>query len=143
MRLFFLFPLTTGLISGYLCKKSADEMAYLTGTATVVSLILTLVLAPWQVQLLVLGVTIFATRKLLLKNASKSKSDSIAQSDRPQVETSSVSTKKNVAAEIRGMYRGTPWISSQAKIPAPQPDPAQIKYRGASIVPGKKVSSEQ
>jgi membrane protein implicated in regulation of membrane protease activity len=132
MRLFFLLPLTTGLISGYLCKKSADEMAYLTGTATVVSLILTLVLAPWQIQLLILGVTIFVTRKLLLKNASKSESNSIAQSDRAQIETSGVSTENDASSEIRGMYRGAPWISDRAKTPAPQPNPANLKYRGAS-----------
>lgn len=132
MQLFFLLPLTTGLISGYLCKKSADEMAYLTGTATVVSVILTLVLAPWQIQLLILGVTIFATKKLLLKNASKSEPNVIAHSDRPQVETSDVSTENDATAEIKGMYRGAPWISDRAKIPAPQPNPANLKYRGAS-----------
>jgi hypothetical protein len=132
MRLFFLLPLTTCLISGYLCKKSADEMAYLTGTATVVSLILTLVLAPWQIQLLILGMTIFATRKLLLKNASKSESNLTAQSD------PGISNENDATAEIRGMYRGAPWISNQAKTPAPQPDPTNLKYRGAGVVPDKK-----
>ena len=140
MRLFFLLPLATSLISGYLCMRSADEMAYLTGTATVASLILTLVLAPWQVQLLVLGVTIFGTRKLLLKNAAKNETNVLTQSDRPQLETG-VSTENDIA-EIRGMYRGAPWMSDRAKIPAPQPDPTHLKYRGANVVPEKKVSSE-
>ena len=134
MRLLFLLPLTTSLISGYLCKKSDDEMAYLTATATVVSLILTLVLAPWQVQLMVLGVTIYVTRKLLSKNAAKNEFNLIAPSDRPQLETSGVSTENNATSEMRGMYRGAPWTSKQAKTPAPQPDPANLKYRGA---PGK------
>ena len=145
MHWIFLLPFVTCIASGYLCKKSADEMAYLTGTAAVVSLILTLILAPWQIQLLILGITIFGTKKLLLKNLSKSESNlvnsSITQSDRPQVEIPSISTESDVAAEVKGMYRGAPWISSQTKTPAPQPDPTNLRYRGASVVPAK--SSEQ
>ena len=145
MRLLFLLPLTTSLLSGYLCKKSADEMAYLTGTATVVSLILALILAPWQIQLLILCVTIFGTKKLLLKNLSKSESNStaqsITQSDRPQIAIPSISSENDAVAEVKGMYRGAPWLSSQEKTPAPQPDPANLKYRGASVV--KQESREQ
>jgi len=139
----FLLPFITCIASGYLCKKSADEMAYLTGTVAVVSLILTLILAPWQIQLLILGITIFGTKKLLLKNLSKSESNLITQTDRPPIEIPSISTENDVVAEVKGMYRGAPWISSQAKTPAPQPDPANLKYRGANVVPEKKVSSEQ
>lgn len=142
MHWIFLLPLVTCIASGYLCKKSADEMAYLTGTAAVVSLIFTLILAPWQIQLSILGVTIFGTKRLLLKNLSKSESNSIAQSiaqsDRPYIEIPAISGESDVAAEIKGMYRGAPWISSQEKIPAPQPNPTNIKYRGASVVPGKQ-----
>lgn len=68
MHLNFLLPLMTGLVSGYMFQKSADEMAYLTGVIALVSLILSLILAPWQIQLLVLGLVIHTTRKLLQKN---------------------------------------------------------------------------
>lgn len=68
MHLFFLIPLTTALVSGYIFQKSADEMAYLTGIVALISLFFSLVLAPWQIQLLVLGGVIYTTRKLLQEN---------------------------------------------------------------------------
>ncbi len=73
MALSFLIPLFTGLITGYIFKKCADEIAYLAGLFAIVSLILSLVLAPWQVQLLLLIVVLIATKKLLLQNEYKLK----------------------------------------------------------------------
>ena len=71
MHLTFLIPLTTSLISGYIFQKSADEMAYLTGLLTIVSLVFSLIIAPWQIQLLILGFVLISTRKLLQKNEYK------------------------------------------------------------------------
>ena len=75
MHLFFLIPLITALLTSYIFKKSSDEMAYLTGIITLVSLILCLVLAPWQLQLLVLGLVLFSTKKLLQQNESRMQSE--------------------------------------------------------------------
>jgi hypothetical protein len=71
MHLFFLIPLLTALLTSYIFQKSSDEMAYLTGIITVVSSILCLALAPWQLQLLVLGIVFLSTRKLLRQNESR------------------------------------------------------------------------
>ncbi len=68
MNLTFLIPLTTCLVCGYVFKKCADEMAYLTGSVTIVSLILSIIIAPWQIQLLVLAYVMFSTKKLLQIN---------------------------------------------------------------------------
>lgn len=68
MHLLFLIPLITCLATGYFFQKSADEMAYLTGSVTLISLILSLVLAPWQIQLLVLMLVIISTKRLLRQN---------------------------------------------------------------------------
>ncbi len=68
MHLFFLIPLMTGLASGYIFKNCADEMAYLTGVITVISLTLSLVLAPWQIQLLILMLVMASTKRLLRQN---------------------------------------------------------------------------
>lgn len=68
MHLFFLIPLMTCLASGYIFKSCADEMAYLTGTITVVSLVLSLILAPWQLQLLILMFVMTSTKRLLRQN---------------------------------------------------------------------------
>jgi prepilin signal peptidase PulO-like enzyme (type II secretory pathway) len=68
MHLLFLIPLTTAIVSGYLFNKATDEIADLTGLVAVFSLILFLVLAPWQLQLLVLLLVLSSTRRLLLRN---------------------------------------------------------------------------
>ncbi|WP_445636585.1 hypothetical protein NSTC745_01510 [Nostoc sp. DSM 114161] len=71
MALFFLIPLCTALATGYLFKKSTDEIAYLAGVFAAISLILSLVLAPWQIQFALLIVVFAITNKLLQENDSK------------------------------------------------------------------------
>jgi len=73
MVLSFLIPLFTGLITGYISKKSADEIAYFVGIFAVISLIISLVLAPWEIQVLLLIVVLIATKKLLQQNEYKLK----------------------------------------------------------------------
>jgi len=73
MALSFLIPLFTGLITGYIFKKGVDEIAYFAGILAVISLIISLVLAPWQIQLLLLIVVLITTQRLLEKNEYKMK----------------------------------------------------------------------
>lgn len=68
MNLMFLIPLSISLLSGYLFKKSADEMAYLTGIGTIVCGLLAVILAPWQLQLLILGFVFLSTKNRLQQN---------------------------------------------------------------------------
>jgi hypothetical protein len=68
MPMFFLLPLVAGIATGYISKKCQDEVAYLIGTFTVLSLVLSLVLAPWQIQALLLIVVLASTNKLLRRN---------------------------------------------------------------------------
>ncbi len=65
MPLFFLIPLFTGLATGYLSKKCNDEVAYLIGLFTIISFVLSLVLAPWQIQFVLLILIIISTNRLL------------------------------------------------------------------------------
>jgi hypothetical protein len=67
MPLFFLIPLFTGLITGYFLNKKNDEIGYIAGVLTAISLIFSLILAPWQVQLGLLVVVLFGSKKLLQK----------------------------------------------------------------------------
>ncbi|MHC5728888.1 MAG: hypothetical protein ACYTXY_33185 [Nostoc sp.] len=71
MPLFFLIPLCTALATGYLFKKSTDEIAYLAGVFAAISLILSLVLAPWQIQFGLLIIVLIITNRLLQENKSK------------------------------------------------------------------------
>lgn len=68
MPMFFLVPLVAGIATGYISKKCQDEIAYLTGIFTVLSLVLSLVLAPWQIQALLLILVLAGTNKLLRRN---------------------------------------------------------------------------
>lgn len=65
MHLGFLIPLFTGLVAGYFWKHYGDEVAKLLGVACVISLILSLVLAPWQFQVLLLIAVFMGTSKFL------------------------------------------------------------------------------
>lgn len=69
MHLVFLIPLTTAILASFIFKDPTDnEIGYLTGLATIVGLILSLVLAPWQLQLLVLIFVTIVTGRLLRQN---------------------------------------------------------------------------
>ena len=67
MPLFFLLPLCTGLFSSYVCKRCQDEIGQLAGVVAAISLIISLVLAPWEIQLLLLLIVLLVTPKLLWK----------------------------------------------------------------------------
>ncbi|MEH2455592.1 hypothetical protein [Nostoc sp.] len=71
MPLFFLIPLCTALATGYFFQKSTDEIAYLAGVFAAISFILSLVLAPWQIQFGLLMIVLIITNKLLQENESK------------------------------------------------------------------------
>ncbi|AKG23555.1 hypothetical protein [Calothrix sp. 336/3] len=65
MPLFFLIPLSMGLVTGYVYQKTTDEIGQLIGIVAVISLVLSIVLAPWQIQLSLLAVVLISTKKLL------------------------------------------------------------------------------
>jgi predicted membrane protein len=65
MALFFLVPLLTGLVGGYIFKKCTDEIGYFVGIFAALCFALSLVIAPWQVLLLLLLVILITTHKLL------------------------------------------------------------------------------
>jgi predicted membrane protein len=71
MALFFLIPLCTALATGYFFKKSSDEISYIAGVFAALSLILSLVLAPWQIQFGLLIIVFITTNRLLQENDSK------------------------------------------------------------------------
>lgn len=68
MPLFFLMTLVTGVITGYLFKRNDDEITYIAGILTAVIFIVSLVLAPWQIQFGMLIFVVIVSNKLLKKN---------------------------------------------------------------------------
>ncbi|MGI2907521.1 hypothetical protein [Tolypothrix sp. VBCCA 56010] len=73
MTLSFLIPLFTSLITGYIFKKGVDEIFYFAGILAVISIVISLVLAPWQIQLLLLIAVLISTQILLEQNEYKMK----------------------------------------------------------------------
>jgi hypothetical protein len=69
----FLIPLIIGLTSGYFFQKSTDETGYLAGAFAIVSFLISIVLAPWEIQLLLLVFVLFVTQKLLQQSNRKIK----------------------------------------------------------------------
>ncbi len=68
MPLFFLITLFTGVMTGYLFKKNDDEITNIAGVLTAVIFIISLVLAPWQIQLGLLMFVFIVSNKILKKS---------------------------------------------------------------------------
>lgn len=71
MVLAFLIPLVTALISGYFFKRSTDEIGYLAGGIAIISFVISLILAPWEIQVFLLVAVLISTQKLLQQNDYK------------------------------------------------------------------------
>jgi chromate transport protein ChrA len=91
MDLYFLIPLCSGLITGYIFKKCADEIGYLTGIFAAIFLVFSLIFAPWQILLLLLVGMLLVTKKLLEENKYKIIQDEIQQIKRMKREQSATS----------------------------------------------------
>jgi hypothetical protein len=73
MPLFFLIPLSICVITGYIFNRCSDEVGYLSGLFAIISLVLSLILAPWEIQVLLLVVVLVSAKKLLQQNEYKLK----------------------------------------------------------------------
>ncbi len=134
---FFLIPLLTALVAIYITHNSDAEISYLTGAVTVFSLILSLILAPWELQLLILMVVIVWSRQLWLKGEKKN----VSETEKPEKkeannlvsnESSNFSDKNNEDSLVR-KYRGISWKKTDSQSPVVPPTKANLKYRGISI----------
>jgi len=115
MSLLFIIPLGIFLIAAYLFKQLANEMAYLAAAIALVSLFVTLCLAPWQIQVLLLILVI-------LSNHRRSSS-----SPQPVIE-SSVPDENNVKL----VYRGVNYDLAPAQVEVTE-DEVIGKYRGQAL----------
>jgi|GEM_PF-908730 len=166
MRLFFLLPLTIGIGALFISRKSASKVTPIADLVAVTSLLVSLVSAPWELQLAILAIAIGSTRFLfrspansedagadpdLVTDAAPAGSDGVeiattkyrgvsytpASSD--AVSASGFGEEKGA---IAGKYRGTTWSASPTQsVPDPHPHVA-LKYRGIRIPASKTPSSQ-
>lgn len=143
MQLFFLIPLAIVPVALFIFKNSADEMAYLSAAISVVGLILSLVLAPWQIQIFLLAVVAIATRKLWL--SAQRQEESLPEKDiklsyRGLNYEHNPPEVKLTGDEIKGKYRGQVWKSPIVEEPTIIEPTFTLKYRGASVNYQKSVT---
>ena len=130
----FVISLAIALIAFYLCQKSADEMAYLCGVISVVSLIVSLVLAPWQLKLLLLVLALISQRWWFSRNSRMElqPNQPIKLSDRENYQPTTPTTKV-VEREMTRQYRGQVCKPSNPEQPNASELTYELKYRGAGI----------
>jgi Domain of unknown function (DUF4278) len=155
----FLIPLAIGLVAAYIAKKSNDDLAYLGIVIAIFSLILGLVLAPWQVQLFLFVLVIVGARQLWQPSSSNSRSEEFTAEtiDQNTVTPSpektrsasnktegtmlrtyrgvsyevSVASETKTPKEIGGTYRGKPWATrNQPTLDEALISYSELKYRG-------------
>lgn len=144
MRLIFLIPLTTGLLVGHIAQKSADEIAYLTGAFALINLLLSLILAPWQIQLLLLILVILTARQFWLKLEARIQPDALEKEEPTQVGIfndatatgATTNSTPNQANKVVRQYRGVSYETNSPTIPLADTEKVG-KYRGKSLPVGQ------
>ncbi|MEG3435528.1 DUF4278 domain-containing protein [Pannus brasiliensis CCIBt3594] len=140
MPYLFLLPLCLAVGMVYLARNSSDEIAYLSTLVAVGSLLFSLILAPWEIQLLIL-IAVVAIVTVLWKRSGEEGEGAI---ESPVEETTGEKIYRGVSytetpaeevpeIEVEGKYRGASVkISNTRSIAAPIRSSA-LKYRGASV----------
>lgn len=129
MTVLFLVPLAIALISVYIYENSAEEMSYLTAITAIISLFVTLAIAPWQVQILLLLVALLSSQWLLSQYQRRNQ----AQEQTLATPAKTVETATETPAKL--IYRGQSYDYSPDKVTGttiePQiSQPTKLIYRG-------------
>ena len=115
MTLYFIIPVAIVLLATYIFKNSADEIAYLSAAIAVVALLVALIVAPWQLKLVLLSIVALTSTKLWFPSRQpKTASSSNLLAENSPLE--SLATKSEQETEnpptnlfnpwIKGSYRG-------------------------------------
>lgn len=137
MHWLFLIPLTTGLCATWFCQKSPELLTYLMGIISVVSFILSLVLAPWQVQLLILLFVVVSFRRIWLQAENTLE----PFGEKKKVEPKSIQPQKRASETITPedknvwKYRGVSYSPPEGQAKT-QEGAIAGKYRGATWTKG-------
>ena len=84
MRFSFVIPLFVALVSTYIYRKADDEISYLTGTVIAVCILLSVILAPWELQVVILAIAIILAKSLWNRIEQQREEDAEGNSSRPQ-----------------------------------------------------------
>ncbi len=124
----FLIPLGMSAIAFWLYKRSPDEMAYLAAVIAIVSLLVSLVLAPWQVQLLLLAILALSARQFSLSPDLSTGAPLENPIQDREDETNPVTDAERIAL----CYRGRDYEVNSVKVETIERE-IQGQYRGAPV----------
>lgn len=141
MSLWFLVPSAICGVAAYLYPRLTDEPSYICAGLAVVMFPLALVLAPWEVQLLLLlGVLMVARSVLQARTTPNPEPELAGLSDHPseQATDSHAALQSETEAIDNGdrVYRGLTWHvpdASQQGEQQVQHKVVELKYRGTTF----------
>lgn len=139
----FMITLGIALAVTYILKNSADEIAYLAASILLVSLVVSLVIAPWQIQVLLLVLALVSSNRLLQPSRQiiiePEPDEKIKLSYRGVEYEPTVPVEKAKEGETIVKYRGQicKTETEETALMVQQNQALELKYRGASI-PGEK-----
>lgn len=139
MNFTFMIPLTIVLVATYFLRKSSDEIVYLCGIIAIIGLLLSLILAPWQIQLFLLVIAGLSTIKLRQPNQTVVE---IEPENKPPLlyrgsnythnsSNSNSNNKEVVETDLVGKYRGQVWQNNHSEA-TKIPQVFHLRYRGAN-----------
>ncbi len=155
MDWYFIIPLGIALVVNYILKHSTDEIAYIATAILVVSLIISLMIAPWQLQLLLVIMVLIGNLRIWPKN-EEIIDESLEK--QPPLELSyrginyKVQPKSDLTVDepvneekIIGKYRGQLLKTHTRKniqLTTEEKPNFEIKYRGIKVKPNKSSLTE-
>jgi hypothetical protein len=149
MEFSFLVPLGIGLIVGYKSLGSNHDIAHFVAIFAVINLLVSLVLAPWEIQILLLFVVAIAVQLLWAKFDAKSDADVLSNLEANKESTlhyrgidyqppTTIESPENNEKAVK-CYRGISYQSPELSAKATQDLPEKvIKYRGSVVSPKQK-----
>jgi hypothetical protein len=149
MEFSFLVPLGIGLIVGYKSLGSNHDIAHLVAVFAVINLLISLLLAPWEIQILLLFVVAIAVQLLWAKFDSKNDADILSNFGKNKESTlhyrgidyqppAATESPENNEKAVK-CYRGISYQSSEIPAKEIKDVPEQvIKYRGTVVNPKQK-----
>jgi hypothetical protein len=143
-----MIPLTIVFVAIYFFKKSSEEIVYLCGIIAITALVLTLIIAPWQIQLFLLIIAALSTTKFWQPNQTiteievDNRKSLLYRGNNYENNSSNLNNLEIADADLEGKYRGQIcWKSHHSKEATPQTFP--VTYRGAATECQKYVTKSE
>lgn len=145
--MFFIMAMATVLVAAYVFKHSAEEMTYLSGSISVVSIFFALALAPWALQLLLLIFVLFSNRRTFSTAQSvadfhENTNDSIKLTYRGATYQPKAPDLEGMTQEAIVKYRGQVCKLHQTQATPTAQSFEDLQYRGCSVSSSKSQPTQ-